>query len=206
MENLGASGDIRASDASEDDVKPRIHTKPSRRKTKWSSNLGQKQFKPGIGMLQDQEKAEPFSCLKLPESINWLKPELKKGKAFEDAELRANAAGMCGLAALTCAESSRAHPSRIHSSCKRSWTCCVPGGMTSAKIASDVGAKLYTGIFNKETEAIRQQLARSAKLAPARTILLNSSPSQTLLLKDDKKIAKAMEAAQATVLRSQTHL
>jgi hypothetical protein len=62
------------------------------------------------------------------------------------------------------------------------------------KIASDVGTKLAAGIFNKETEVIRQQLAKSAELAPVRTILLNSSPSQTLFFSDDKKIAKAMEA------------
>jgi hypothetical protein len=63
------------------------------------------------------------------------------------------------------------------------------------KIASDMGAKLFAGIFNKETETIRQQLAKSAELAPARTILLHSAPSQTLLFTDDKRITKAMEAA-----------
>jgi hypothetical protein len=147
-------------------------------------------------MLQDQEKAEPFRCLKLPESINWLEPELKKGKAFEDAELQANADGTCGLAVLTCAESSRAHASRIHAACKalpplpnasqeeldalHAWRDDIRQEVTSwnthIKIASDVGAKLSAGIFNKEMEAIRQQLARSAKLPPARTILLNRSP------------------------------
>jgi hypothetical protein len=66
---------------------------------------------------------------------------------------------------------------------------------THIKIALDVGEKLSAGIFNKETKAIRQQLARSAELAPACTILLNSSLSQTLLFSDDKKIAKAMEPA-----------
>jgi hypothetical protein len=38
---------------------------------------------------------------------------------------------------------------------------------THIKIASDMGAKLSGGIFNKETESIRQQLARSAELAPS---------------------------------------
>jgi hypothetical protein len=66
---------------------------------------------------------------------------------------------------------------------------------THIKIASDVGAKLSAGLFNKETETIRQQLAKSAELAPARTILLNSGPSQTCFFSDDKRIAKAMEAA-----------
>jgi hypothetical protein len=69
-------------------------------------------------MLQGQAKADSFRSLKLPDSINWLEPELMKSKAFEDAELRANATGTCGLAALTCAESSRAHASRIHATCK----------------------------------------------------------------------------------------
>jgi hypothetical protein len=58
-----------------------------------------------------------------------------------------------------------------------------------------MGAKLYAGILSKETETIHQQLARSAKLALARTILLNSAPSQTLLFSNDKRIAKAMQAA-----------
>jgi hypothetical protein len=82
---------------------------------------------------------------------------------------------------------------------KRSWRDGIRQDVASwnshIKIASDVGAKLPAGIFNKETEAIRQQLAKSAELAPVRTILLNSSPSQMLLFSDDKKIAKPMEAA-----------
>jgi hypothetical protein len=41
-----------------------------------------------------------------------------KGKAFEDTELRANAGGTCGLSALTCMETSRAHASIIHTMCK----------------------------------------------------------------------------------------
>jgi hypothetical protein len=134
---LRASGDISASDdASEDAGKPRIPTKPSRRKTKWSSNLGQKQVKAGIGMLQDQEKAEPFRCLKVPESISWLEPELKKGKAFEDAELRANAAGI--VLSRPAPMSAESMPrARLSCPCpmppKSSWTCYVLGEMTSAK-------------------------------------------------------------------------
>jgi hypothetical protein len=69
-------------------------------------------------MLQEQEQAQQFNCLKLPESIAYLEPELKKGKTIEDAELRANAASMCGLAALICAKLLRAYASRIHSACK----------------------------------------------------------------------------------------
>jgi hypothetical protein len=43
---LGASDNISDSDeASDDDGKPRFQTKPSRCKTKWSSNLGQRQVK-----------------------------------------------------------------------------------------------------------------------------------------------------------------
>jgi hypothetical protein len=63
------------------------------------------------------------------------------------------------------------------------------------KVASDVGAKLSAALFNKETENIRQQLAKYAEVAPARTILLNSGPSQMHLFSDNKRIAKAMEAA-----------
>jgi hypothetical protein len=63
------------------------------------------------------------------------------------------------------------------------------------KTASDVGAKLSAALFNKETENIRQQMARAPKLAPACTILLNSCPSQTRLFTDDARITKAMEAA-----------
>jgi hypothetical protein len=44
-------------------------------------------------MLQDQEEAWEFKSLDLPECIAYLDPKLMKGKAFEDAELRANAAG-----------------------------------------------------------------------------------------------------------------
>jgi hypothetical protein len=165
-------------------------------------------------MLQGQKKAEPFRSLKREYSINWLEPELMKGKAFEDSELRANAAGMCGLAALTCAETSRAHASIIHATCKtflplpnasqeesnalKAWRDDVSQEVTDwvnhIKVASDVGAKLSAALFNKEMETIRQQLAKSTELAPARTILLNSGPSQMCLLSDDKRIAKAMEA------------
>jgi hypothetical protein len=64
-------------------------------------------------MLQDQEQAQQFKSLELPDSIAYLGPKLNKGKAFEDAELRANAAGTCGLAALICAESSCAFAQRF---------------------------------------------------------------------------------------------
>jgi hypothetical protein len=66
---------------------------------------------------------------------------------------------------------------------------------THIQIALDVGAKLSTCIFNKEMETIRQQLAKSTELAPTPTILLNSGLSQMRLFSDDKRIAKAMEAA-----------
>jgi hypothetical protein len=63
------------------------------------------------------------------------------------------------------------------------------------KNASDVGAKLAAGIFNKKSEAIRQLMAKSYNLLSINNILLNSIPTKTLLFSDDKKIAKAMEAA-----------
>jgi hypothetical protein len=101
-------------DTSEDDGKPRTHTKPSKCKTRWSASQAHSQIKSSLMMLKGRKKAVPFRALRLPDSINWLEPELIKGKAFEDAKLRANAAGMCGLSALTCVETSRAHATIIH--------------------------------------------------------------------------------------------
>jgi hypothetical protein len=51
-------------------------------------------------MLQGQKKAEPFRTLSLLDSINWLEPELMKGKTYEDSELRANAAGTMQVSAV----------------------------------------------------------------------------------------------------------
>jgi hypothetical protein len=116
---LLASGDFSDSDdISEDDGKPHTHTKPSKCKTKWSASQAHSQIKSSLRMLKGQKKAAPFRALRLPDTINWLQPELMKGKAFKDSELRANAAGMCGLSTLTCAETSRAHASIIHTMCK----------------------------------------------------------------------------------------
>jgi hypothetical protein len=58
-----------------------------------------------------------------------------------------------------------------------------------------MGAKLFAALFTKETDFICQQMAKAPELAPARTILLNSCPSQTRLFTDDARITKAMEAA-----------
>jgi hypothetical protein len=58
-----------------------------------------------------------------------------------------------------------------------------------------MGANFSTALFNKKTEIIRQQMAKAPELVPARTILLNSCPSQTQLLTDDTRITKAMETA-----------
>jgi hypothetical protein len=64
-----------------------------------------------------------------------------------------------------------------------------------SKIRSDVGAKLSAALFNKETDIIRQQMAEAPQLAPARSILLQSSPTLTRLFSDNARITKAMEAA-----------
>jgi hypothetical protein len=144
-------------------------------------------------MLRGRKKAAPFRALRLPDTINWLEPELMKGKAFENSKLQANAAGMCGLSVLTCAETSRAHASNIYTMCKtlppmanaskeelKAWRDDirqeVADWVDHIKTASDVGAKLSAALFNKETENIRQQMARAPKLAPVHTILLNSCP------------------------------
>jgi hypothetical protein len=120
-----------------------------------------------------------------------------KGKAFEDAELQANAAGTCGLAALTCAESTRTFANKINSACKaplpplhgtsqedidelKLWRedirQDVAAWKSQIKNASDVGAKMAAGIFNKETVAIRQLMTKSYKLMPINNILLNCPP------------------------------
>jgi hypothetical protein len=158
-------------------------------------------------MLQDQEQALEFKSLVLPECIAYLGPKLMKGKAFEDAELRANAVGTCGLAALTCAESSRAFANKIDSTGKaplpplhgasqedidelKAWRedlrQDVAAWKSQIKNASDVAVKLAAGIFNKETEAIRQLMAKSYDLSPINNILLNSPPTEMLLFSDDK--------------------
>jgi hypothetical protein len=52
------------------------------------------------------------------------------------------------------------------------------------------------GIFNKETDAIRQLMTKSSDLLPINSILLTCPPSQTLFFSDrDKKIATAIEEA-----------
>jgi hypothetical protein len=71
----------------------------------------------------------------------------------------------------------------------------VANWVDQVKTRSDVEAKLSAALFNKETEIICQQMTRAPELAPARTILLNSCPSQTRLFTDDARITKAMEAA-----------
>jgi hypothetical protein len=128
---------------------------------------------------------------------------------------------MRGLAALTCEETSRAHASRIHATCKtlpplpntsqeelnalKAWRDDirqeVTNWVTHIKIASDVGANLSSALFNKETENIRQQMAKSVELAPARTILLNSGTSQTCLFSDDKRIMEAADKQRTYALK-----
>jgi hypothetical protein len=72
----------------------------------------------------------------------------------------------------------------------------VAAWKSQIKNASVVGAKMAAGIFNKETESIRQLMAKSSDLSPINSILLTCPPSQMLLFPDsDKKNAKAMEAA-----------
>jgi hypothetical protein len=72
---LCTSGNISDPDlASDDEGKPRFRTKPSRRMTKWSTGLGQRQVKAGISMLQDQEEALEFKSLDLQECIAYLGP------------------------------------------------------------------------------------------------------------------------------------
>jgi hypothetical protein len=84
---LLASGDFSESDnSSEDEGKPHTHTKPSKCKTRWSTSQVHSQIKSSPRMLKGRKKAAPFRALRLPDSINWLEPELMMGKAFEYCE------------------------------------------------------------------------------------------------------------------------
>jgi hypothetical protein len=197
---LLVSGDVSDSDdTSEHDGKPHTYTKPLKYKTKFSASQAHSQIKSSLGLLKSGKKGTPFRALRLPDSINWLEPELMKGKTFEDTGLRANAAGTCGLSTLTCLETSHAYARKIHTLCKslppmanasqeelsalKAWRDDirreVAYWLDHVKTRSDVGAKLSAALYSKETDVICQQMAKFPELAPARTILLNSCPTQT---------------------------
>jgi hypothetical protein len=71
----------------------------------------------------------------------------------------------------------------------------IQSSLDHVKIRSDVGAKLSVALFNKETDVIRQQMAKAPELALSRSILLHSSPTPRGLFSDDARVTKAMEAA-----------
>jgi hypothetical protein len=188
-----------------DDGRPRTHTNPSKSKTKWSATKVSQQIKYSLKLLKGRKKEAPFRGLKLQDSIDWLKPELMRGKTLEDAELWANTAGMCGLSALTCRETSRAHADKINTICKslpplanaskedvvalKAWRDDIRTEVDKwhhhVQVRSDVGAKLLAALFNKETH----------QLSPARSILLHSCPNLMHLFSDNTRVIKAMEAA-----------
>jgi hypothetical protein len=62
------------------------------------------------------------------------------------------------------------------------------------QIRADVGAKLAAALFRRETQFIRQEVAKAPRLAPAKSILLRSVPTATHLFLVNK-VCKAMEAA-----------
>jgi hypothetical protein len=116
---LVTSGDASDSEESSgDDGRPRTHTNPSKSKIKWSAAEAQQTITRILKILQGRRKKALFRALKLPESIDWLEPELMKGKTLNDAEAWANATGTCGLSGLTCLETFRAHADQIHALCK----------------------------------------------------------------------------------------
>jgi hypothetical protein len=154
--------------------------------------------------------------LKLPDSIDWLELEVMKGKTLEDAETQANVAGTYGFSALSCLETSRAHALKIDGLCKalppltgnlkedatamKAWrdSVCAKSKewLHHIQIRSDVGAKLAAALFRKETQFIRQEVAKAPRLAPAKSILLCSAPTVTHLFSDNEKVRKSMEAAE----------
>jgi hypothetical protein len=112
---LLASGDFSDSDeTSVDDGRPRTHTKPSKSKTRWSATKANNQIKSSL-------RLEERGAFQGPETPGL--HQLARARALEEqdprgAKLRAITAGMCGLSALTCMETSRAHPGKIHTLCK----------------------------------------------------------------------------------------
>jgi hypothetical protein len=173
-------------DSSEDDGKPQIHTNPSKYKTQWSAAEAQRTTTRSLRILQGRRKEAPFRALKLPESIDWLEPEVMRGKTLDDAEARANAAGTCGFSALTCLETSRAHALKIDALCKafrpftgnpkedatamKVWRDSISarakGWFHHIQIRSDVGAKLAAALFSRETQFIRQEVTKAPRLKP----------------------------------------
>jgi hypothetical protein len=168
-----------------------------------------------LRILQGRRKEAPFRALKLPESIDWLKPELMRGKTLDDAKARANAAGTCSLSTLTCLETTRAHADKIHSLCKllppmtdaskedvaalKAWRDNIrlesEKWLHHVQVQSDVGAKLLAALFSKETHFMHQKLAKTHQLAPGMSILLHSSPTPKHLFSDNARVIKAMDAA-----------
>jgi hypothetical protein len=78
---LLTSGDANDSkDSSDDDGKPQIHPNPSKSKNQWSAADVQRSISRSLRILQNRRKEAPFRALKLPDSIDWLEPEVMKGK------------------------------------------------------------------------------------------------------------------------------
>jgi hypothetical protein len=139
-----------------------------------------------------------------------------RGKALEDAETRANMAGTYGFSALSCLKTSRAHALKIDGLCKaltpltgnikedatdmKAWRNNVRAKskewLGHIQIRSDMRVKLAAALFRKETQFMRQEVAKAPRLALAKSILLRNMPTATHLFSDNKKVRKAMEAAE----------
>jgi hypothetical protein len=195
-------------ESSDDDGKPQIRAKPSVPKAKWSAADLQRSITRSLRFLQNRKKEAPFRTLKLPDSIDWLNADVMRGKALVDAETRANMAGTYNFSALSCLETSRAHAMKIDGLCKdlptltgdlkedtmamKAWRADVrtksKEWLGHIQIRSDMGVKLAAALFQKETQFIRQEVAKS--------ILLHSAPTATHLFRDNEKVHKAMEAVE----------
>jgi hypothetical protein len=160
-----------------------------------------------LRFLQNRKKEAPFRALSLPGSIDWLEADVMKGRALADAETRANMAGTFVFLALSCLETSRAHAMRIDGLCKElpTLTGDIKEDTTAMKawrdkvrtkskewlghvqIRSDMGAKLAAALFQKETQFMRNEVAKAPCLAPAKSIPLCSAPTVTHLFSDNEK-------------------
>jgi hypothetical protein len=214
---LLTTGDANDSkESSDDDGKPQIRRKPSIPKAKWSAADTRQSIARSLRFLQNRKKEAPFRALKLPDSKDWLEADVMRGKALEDAETRANMAGTYGFSALFCLETSRAHALKIDSLCKallpltgdlkedataiKAWRDDVRAKskewLGHIQIRSNMGVKLAAALFRKETQFMKQEVAKAPRLVPAKSTLLRSAPTATHLFSDNEKVRKAMEAAE----------
>jgi hypothetical protein len=188
-------------ESSNDDGKAQIRAKPSVPKAKWLATDAQRSIARSLRFLQNRKKEALFRALTLPSSIDWLEADVAKGRALADAESRANMAGTYWFSVLSCLETSRAHAMKLDSICKdlptlsgnikedttamKAWRDEIRAKskewLGHIQIRSDMGSKLAAALFQKETQFMRNEVAKAPRLAPAKSVLLCSAHGDTPL-------------------------